>query len=97
MPLAYAAHWPLALQHMLDGDARHHWFQQNGWREQVFYQPGSTRATVVMAGEKLASQVRNTSVEKSNLAAYLEASTLQKLQMPDGSVMDISSNDSFER
>ncbi|HSI45208.1 MAG TPA: hypothetical protein VK950_03435 [Methylophilus sp.] len=97
LPLDTAAHWPLALQHMLDGDARHHWFQQNGWREQVFYQPGSPRATVIMAGEKLVSQKRDTILEKSNLAAYLEASTLQKLQIPNGIAMDISSNDSFER
>jgi hypothetical protein len=97
LPLDAAAHWPLALQHMLDGDARHHWFQQNGWREQVFYQPGSPQATVVMAGEKLTSQSRNTTIEKSNLAAYLEASTLQKLQILNANAMEIASNDSFER
>jgi hypothetical protein len=97
LPLDTAAHWPLALQHVLDGGARQHWFQQNGWREQVFYQPESPRATVVMAGEQLPSQTRNTAIEKSNLAAYLEASTLQKLQMPNGNAMEISSNDSFER
>lgn len=97
LPLDTAAHWPLAVEHMLDGDARHHWFQQNGWREQVFYQPGSPRATVVMAGEKLPPQTRNTSLEKSDLAAYLEASTLQKLQLPNGTAMEISSNDSFEQ
>lgn len=97
LPLDASAHWPLALQHMLDGDARHHWFQQNGWREQVFYQPGSPQAKVVLAGERLASQMRNSAAEKSDLASYLEAGTLQKLQIPDGSALDISSNDSLER
>jgi hypothetical protein len=97
LPLDASAHWPLALQHMLDGDARHHWFQQNGWREQVFYQPGSPQAKVVLAGERLASQMRNSVAEKSDLASYLEAGTLKKLQIPTGLAFDISSNDSLER
>jgi hypothetical protein len=97
LPLDAAAHWPLALQHILDGDARHHWFQQNGWREQVFYQPASPHAIVVMAGEKLTSQSRNTTLDKSNIAAYLEASTLQKLQILNSNAMDIASNDSSQR
>jgi hypothetical protein len=96
LPLDNATQWPLALQHMLNGDARHHWFQQNGWREQVFYQSGSPRATVIVAGEKLPSQMRNTSLEKTNLAAYLEASTLQKLQIPSAAAVELVSNDSFE-
>lgn len=96
LPLDASAHWPLALQHMLDGDARHHWFQQNGWREQVFYRPGASRPTLVMAGEKLPLQMRNTPIEKSSLTAYLEASTLQKLQIPDVTALAVSSNDSLE-
>lgn len=96
LPLDASAHWPLALQHMLDGDARHHWFQQNGWREQVFYRPGASRPTLVMAGEKLPLQMRNTPIEKSSLTAYLEASTLQKLQITDVTALAVSSNDSLE-
>lgn len=97
LPLDASAHWPLAEQHMLDGDARHHWFQQNGWREQVFYLPGPPQTTLVIAGEKLQSQVRSTTTDKGVLAAYLEASTLQKLQIPDATALVISSNDSLER
>ncbi|MGP1716612.1 MAG: hypothetical protein ACTS9Y_05475 [Methylophilus sp.] len=97
LPLDAGAHWPLAVQHILDGDARHHWFQQNGWRELVFYQPGSLRATLVVAGEKLPLQMRTTETEKSSLAAYLEASTLQKLQIPDVNALAVPSNDSLER
>ena len=97
LPLDVSAHWPLAEQHMLDGDARHHWFQQNGWREQVFYQATSTQATLVMAGEKLVGQLRETVMHKSALAAYLESATLQALQVPDNGTLPISSNDSVER
>lgn len=97
LPLDVSAHWPLAEQHMLDGDARHHWFQQNGWREQVFYQSSSTQVLLVMAGEKLPGQWRETAIHKSALTAYLEATTLQALQVPDIHALTISSNDSLER
>jgi type II secretory pathway pseudopilin PulG len=96
LPVAADARWPLAMQQMLDGDAMHHWFQQNGWREQVFYQPGPQRATLVVAGEKLAPQMRITETDKSSFAAYLEASTLQKLHITDENALDIASNDSME-
>ncbi|MGQ2967070.1 hypothetical protein [Methylophilus sp.] len=96
LPLAADANWPLALQQMLDGDAMHHWFQQNGWREQVFYQPGPQRATLVVAGEKLLPQMRLTETDKSSFAAYLEAATLQKLQIKDANAIDMPSNDSME-
>jgi hypothetical protein len=96
LPVAAYAHWPLTMQQMLDGDAMHHWFQQNGWREQVFYQPGPQRATLVVAGEKLPPQMRITETDKSSFAAYLEASTLQKLHITDANALDIASNDSIE-
>jgi hypothetical protein len=96
LPVAADARWPLALQQMLDGDAMHHWFQQNGWREQVFYQPGPQRVTLVVAGEKLPPQMRVTETDKSSVAAYLEASTLQKLHITDANALDIASNDSME-
>lgn len=97
LPLDIAAHWPLALQHMLDGDAKHHWFQQNGWREQVFYHPASTQASLIIAGEKLLSQVRSTDADKVNTANYLEASTLQTLQVTGVTALGVASNDSLER
>ncbi|MFD0914632.1 hypothetical protein [Methylophilus luteus] len=96
LPVAADAHWPLALQQILDGDLMHRWFQQNGWREQVFYQPGPQRATLVVAGEKLPPQMRITETDKSSFAAYLEASTLQKLHITDAYALDIPTNDSME-
>jgi hypothetical protein len=95
LPLDVSANWPLAVQHVLDGDARHHWFQQNGWREQVFYLSG--QATLIMAGEKLSGQVRDTPANKSVVSAYLESGTLQVLQIPDVTALTISSNDSMEK
>ena len=97
LPLDAAAHWPGTAQHMLDGDVRHHWFQQNGWREQVFYLPGQTVATLVVAGEPLTGQVRESASDKASLNAYLEASTLQILQVQNISVLSLSSNDVIDR
>lgn len=97
LPLDAAAHWPGTTQHMLDGEARHHWFQQNGWREQVFYQPNQTMAILIMAGESLTGQTRETTSDKTSLNAYLEASTLQTLQVQNASVFTLSSNDIVDR
>jgi hypothetical protein len=97
LPLDAAAHWPGTTQHMLDGDARHHWFQQNGWREQVFYQAGPTQVTVVVAGERLPGQVRESVADKGNLNAYLEAATLQALQIQNASALTLPSNDILDR
>lgn len=81
LPLDSQAYWPLAASHMLDGDARHRWFQQNGWREQVFFGPHAGGALVVVAGEPVPGQSRQTESEKSVLANYLEAHTLQALAL----------------
>ena len=97
LPLDAAAHWPGTTQHMLDGEARHHWFQQNGWREQVFYQTGPTQVTVVVAGERLPGQVRESVADKGNLNAYLEAATLQALQIQNASALTVPSNDILDR
>lgn len=97
LPLDAAAHWPGTTQHVLDGDARHHWFQQNGWREQVFYQPGPTQTTLVVAGERLPGQVREIAADKGNLDAYLEAATLQALQIQNASALTLPSNDILDR
>jgi hypothetical protein len=97
LPLNADAHWPGATQHMLDGEARHHWFQQNGWREQVFYQPVQTQATLIVAGERLPGQMRESAAEKANLNAYLESSTLKILQIPGHSALALPSNDSLDR
>jgi hypothetical protein len=88
-----SGHWPWAAQHVLDGNPQHHWFQQNAWREQVFYLPGQTQASIILAGERLPGQVRDSTTDKGHLNAYLEASTLFALHMPDASALDLSSND----
>lgn len=95
LPLDISAHWPLAAQHMLDGDARHHWFQQNGWREQVFYQSGPGKVSLVMAGERLSGQQRDSAASKSSITAYLESTTLQALHIPDVNVLAVPSNDTI--
>lgn len=97
LPVDSAAHWLGTTQHMLDGEVRHHWFQQNGWREQVFYQAGPTQATVVVAGERLPGQVRESVADKGNLNAYLEAATLQALQIQNASALTLPSNDILDR
>ncbi|REJ55848.1 MAG: hypothetical protein DWQ56_16505 [Microcystis aeruginosa DA14] len=97
LPVDPDVHWPGTTQHMLDGDARHHWFQQNSWREQVFYQPASTQTTIIVAGERLPGQSRESTTDKGNLNAYLEASTLQALQAQNASALTLPSNDIFER
>lgn len=97
LPLDVAAHWPGTTQHVLDGDARHHWFQQNGWREQVFYQPAQTQATLVVAGERLPGQVRDSASDKANVNAYLETSTLQAMHVPENSALALPSNDILDR
>lgn len=96
LPLDSQAHWPLAANHMLDGDASHHWFQQNGWREQVFYRPQSGGALVLVAGEPVPGQSRQTESEKSVLANYLEAHTLQALALGTVAVPSAEPNDVME-
>lgn len=93
LPLDANAHWPWATQHVLDGNPQHHWFQQNAWREQVFYLPGQTQASIILAGERLAGQIRDSATDKLHLNAYLEASTLLVLHVQDASVLNLPSND----
>ena len=93
LPLDANAHWPWATQHVLDGNPQHHWFQQNAWREQVFYLPGQTQASIILAGERLAGQVRDSATDKLHLNAYLEASTLLALHLQDASALNLPSND----
>ncbi|MDP8567860.1 hypothetical protein [Methylophilus aquaticus] len=95
-PLDYQAHWPLAAQHILDGDATHHWFQQNGWREQVFYWPHAGGAQLVVAGEPLPGQSRQTAAEKSVLAHYVEAATFQSLAPGTVALSTAVANDSID-
>lgn len=97
LPLDASAHWPLAAQHMLDGEARHHWFQQNGWREQVFYLPTAGHASLVMAGEKLPGQARDSAMQRLVIGAYLESATLQALNIQDVTAPTIAANDTVER
>lgn len=93
LPLAQDGNWPLPQATMLDGLARHHWFQQNGWREQVFYQVMGTQFTLVIAGEALAGQARSLATDKASLGAYLEASTLQALGETSVGASSLPSND----
>lgn len=97
LPVSADAHWPLATQHLLDGNAQHHWFQQNGWREQVFYLPSPGQASIVVGGEALSGQLRNQAMDKARVSAYLEASTLQQLHSPDASALLLLSNDVIDR
>jgi hypothetical protein len=93
LPLDANAHWPWATQHVLDGNPQHHWFQQNAWREQVFYLPGQTQANIILAGERLPGQVRDSATDKLHLNAYLEASTLLALHVQEASALNLPGND----
>lgn len=97
LPVDADGHWPQQAQHVLDGQSRHHWFQQNGWREQVLYQSGQGRAMVVLAGEPMPAQRRETTVDKTMLGAYVEAATLHYLQISAAGVLDIPSNDAIDQ
>lgn len=96
LPLDVSANWPNTTQHILSGDSRHHWFQQNGWREFVLYQANAAQATVILPGERLAGQVRESVDDKRRLHEYLEASTLMALQIHDDTALDLPSNDIVE-
>jgi len=93
LPLDVNAHWPWTVQHLLDGNQQHHWFQQNAWREQVFYLPGQAQASIILGGERLPGQVRDSITDKGHLNVYLEASTLRALHVQDASTLNLLSND----
>ncbi|WP_047515413.1 hypothetical protein [Methylophilus sp. Q8] len=93
LPLDLNAHWPWTVQHVLDGNQQHHWFQQNAWREQVFYLPGQTQASIILGGERLPGQVRDSITDKGHLNVYLETSTLLALHVQDASTLNLLSND----
>lgn len=96
-PVDGAAHWPWAAQHLLDGHAQHHWLQQNGWREYIFYQPGYLQANIVISGERLSGQSRAHMSDKAQLKAYLESATLASLHIADPEALALPSNDSVDR
>lgn len=93
LPLDSNAHWAWASQHALDGSALHHWFQQNGWREQVFYQRSPSKVTLVVAGERLSGQSREVANDKTRLNNYLEATTLLTLHVVDATALHLPSYD----
>lgn len=97
LPVDASAHWPWAVQHVLDGQAQHHWLQQNGWREYIFYMPGNTAATIVIAGDRLPGQLRAVPGDKLQVSAYLESSTLSKLSVADAAGLPLKSNDVVEK
>jgi len=97
LPLDANAHWPWVVQHVLDGNPQHHWFQQNAWREQVFYLPGQAQASILVSGERLPGQVRDGTTDKLHLNAYLEAASLRLLHVQDPTALELSSNDVLDK
>lgn len=97
LPVDQDLHGPLANQAMLDGQATHHWFQQNGWREQVFYLPRSSQAVLVVLGEVLSGQLRQTVAQKSEYANFIEVSTVARLSLAGIGALDAPSNDQLEQ
>jgi hypothetical protein len=76
----------------LNGILNLNWFQQNAWREVIYYTTGSLtlnnppaaaitsrQALVIMTGSVLTGQIRNTSVQKETEANYLEEVNLTPL------------------
>lgn len=97
LPVDSDLHGPLANQATLDGQAMHHWFQQNGWREQVFYLPRSSQAVLVVSGEILPGQLRQTVAQKTEYANFIEMSTVATLSLTGISAWDAASNDQLEQ
>ena len=93
LPLDTQAHWPLASEHVLDGAARHHWFQQNGWREHVLWLPATGQVLLMLGGESLAGQARVSDADKAGLPAYLELSTLQTWLLSPIGGLNVPAND----
>ncbi|MHB1592169.1 MAG: hypothetical protein ACYCTW_11655 [Sulfuricella sp.] len=75
----------------LNGILNNNWFQQNAWREVIYYTTGSLtlnnppaaitnrQALVIMTGSALTGQIRNTAVQKETEANYLEEVNLTPL------------------
>ncbi|MHB9116935.1 MAG: hypothetical protein ACYC2R_01495 [Burkholderiales bacterium] len=76
----------------LNGLTNNHWFQQNAWREVIYYTTGSLtlnnppataftglNALVIMTGSALGSQARTTNAQKGLEADYLEEINLSPL------------------
>lgn len=97
LPVDGDLHGPLANQATLDGQAMHHWFQQNGWREQVFYLPRSSQVLLIVSGEMLAGQLRQTATQKSEYANFIEMSTVAALGLTGVTAWDAPSNDELEQ
>lgn len=93
LPLTAAGRGPIAGTSMLDANSRHHWFQQNGWRNQVFYQVRGQRVRISLPGEALAGQARRTLDQQTLLSNYFELTTLQSLHVSTVGAITLSSND----
>lgn len=93
IPVTSAGRGPIAGTSVLDASAQHHWFQQNGWREQVFYRVRGQQLHLVVAGEAQAGQVRATTTHKQSLVNYLEASTLAHMGIASVGASPLPSND----
>lgn len=95
LPLDAQGLWPSGnTSHPLSGLGSHHWFQQNGWREIVFYQPGNGNVMLLVAGEQRNGQMRSNDAAKSLWQNYLENAGMAwfGLALSDSSIAD--SNDS---
>jgi hypothetical protein len=97
LPVDQDLRGPLANQAMLDGQAMHHWFQQNGWREQVFYVPRSAQTVLVVSGETLPGQLRQAVAQKTEYANFIEMSTVTTLGLTGISAWYAASNDQLEQ
>lgn len=93
LPWTTGSNWPTLAQVTLAGDAQHHWFQQNGWREQVFYQLTGNGFRLVMPGEPLLGQSRSSPALKLQAEQYLEADTFNALGQTQPAALAGTPND----
>lgn len=73
---------------ILIGTANNNWFQQNGWREHVYYSHGaltlmpeniSKSLVVIATGPTIGLQIRATNTDKTSEANYLELDNISPL------------------
>lgn len=93
VPSPVGSVWPSAVQEALSGDAQHHWFQQNGWREQVFYQRTAQGFRLLLSGEALTGQSRTSLENKQHAEHYLEAATFKTLGLTQAGAQMQTPND----
>lgn len=95
LPSTTTATWPLAGTVTLSGEANHHWFQQNGWRELVFYQRTSQGFRLLVSGEALPGQSRASAALKLQAQQYLEADSFHSMGLTQAGALTHTPNDSM--